>query len=233
MGNTPSGFTAPALPRSRSPVLRAERRRPNAEGLKCEVRSAGCPDGKGRVGSDAGRQANARRVGSTQRREVRQAAAHKEFLCGVAYLAALREIRLPSPHFRGGTPIGGRRPLGNTPSGFTAPVLPCSRAPVLRARRGAPHFVRVLKYGAASRPPALPRSRPPVLRAERRRPNAEGRRVVRSAKCGLPRWQGPCRIGRWQAGECTAGWFHAKTRSTPSRRPQRIPLRRGVLGALA
>ncbi len=97
----------PTLPReTRPPVLRAERRRPNAEGRKAK---AGCPNGKGCVGSGAGRQAKARRVGSTQRRkEGRQAATHKESPCGVASSAAWREIRLPRPHSRGRHT--GRRP---------------------------------------------------------------------------------------------------------------------------
>ncbi len=127
---------------------------------------------------------------------------------------------------RGLRPTRTRNPGACCPNRSDAvPTLPReTRPPVLRARRGAPHFVRVLKYGAASRPPALPFSGP----------NGEGpmpKGGVRRAKgeSGLSEWQGLCRIGRWQAGECTAGWFHATAqRSTPSRRPHRIPLRRGV-----
>ncbi len=325
-------------PSSRAPVLRAERRRPNAEvrSAKCEVRVVRMA----RAVSDrtlAGRRMHGGLV-PRKGAKGRQAAAHKEFLCGVAYLAALREIRLPRPHFQGGqgstekkprptgqhalrfhgsrspgrtakaqrrsakcegrrrvvrmagavsdrmlagrrmhgglvprngakkdakppatknllaalrtwrlrvrsgcrdlTPVGAGLDRKETKThGATRPQVsrlpfqvPRSRSPVLRARRGAPHFVRVLKYGAASRPPVLPLSRAPVLRAERRRPNAE----VRSAKCLVHEWQGLCRIGRWQAGECTAGWFHATAqRRTPSRQPQRISLRLGVLGGFA
>ncbi len=222
---------------------------PNGEGPtpKCEVRRAWVARmARAVVGSDAGRQANARRVGSTQRRkEVRQAAAHKEFLCGVAYLAPLREIRLPSPHSRGGRarPKRNQDQLGNTPSGFTAPIpgaalpslpFPVSRLPFPSLQgpaRGAS-----LRSGSEIRS-GIPSSRAPVLPFSG--PNGEGptpKGEVRSAKCegGCPDGKGRCRIGRWQAGECTAGWFHATAqRRTPSRRPQRIPLRRGVLGAFA
>ena len=121
--------------------------------MECEGRraKAGCPNGKGCVGSDAGRQANARRVGSTQRRkEGRQAASHKESPCGVAYLAPLREIRLPRPHSSGRTPIGGRRPLGNTPSHFEFRSLTTARDGN-RTRTGVPppQDSKTLRSGSA------------------------------------------------------------------------------------
>ncbi len=198
----------PTLPReTRSPVLRAERRRPNAEVRRAKGEGRMRSAQMARTVSDrtlAGRRMHG---GSVPRKDAKYAkppptqnsfaawrtwrlgvrsgcrdltpvgahrseAAHKEFLCGVAYLAPLREIRLPSPHSSGRTPIGGRRPLGNTPSGVTAPVL--------RARRGAPHFVRALKYGAASRPPALPFSRSPGRTAKAQRRSAKGEGCVGS-----------------------------------------------------
>ncbi len=193
---------SPVLPRSRSPALRARRGAPhfvrvlkygaasrppalpfsgpNGEGptpkgegrsAKCEVRVVRMT--RAVVGSDAGRQANARRVGSTQRRNVRQAAAHKEFLCGVAYLAPLREIRLPRPHFQGGRGATERkpRPTGQHALRFHGSRFPFSRSP--GPARGAS-----LRSGSEIRS-GIPSSRAPVLRAERRRPNAERR----SAKC--------------------------------------------------
>ncbi len=157
------------------------------------MRSAECPDGKDRVGSDAGRQANARRVGSTQRRKkyAKPPPTKNSFAAWrTSRLCVRSDCRGLTPG--GGTPIGGRNPLGNTPSGFT--------------------------------PPVLPRSRPPVLRAERRRPNAERR----SAEC--PDGKGRCRIGRWQAGECTAGWFHA---TAPRRTPRKPPPTKNLLCGVA
>ncbi len=66
------------------------------------------------------------RVGPTaERRKAkrRQAATHKESPCGVAYFAALREIRPPRPHSSGRKPIGGHSPLGNPPSHFARRTL--------------------------------------------------------------------------------------------------------------
>jgi len=110
---------------SRSPALRAERRRLNAEGrrAKCEVQSAKCEVRVVRMAravSDrtlAGRRMHGW-AGSTQRRQ--DGRRHPQRIS----FAAWRTWRLCVRSGRrdltpgGGTPSGGRRPLGNTPPGF-------------------------------------------------------------------------------------------------------------------
>ncbi len=206
MGNTPSGFTAPVLPRSRALVLRARRGAPhfvralkygaasrlpppalpfsgpNGEGptpkAKCEVRSAkaGCPNGKGCVGSDAGRQAKARRVGSTQRRkEGRKAASHKEFL------AAWRTWRLGvRSGCRDLTPVGAAD----------------------TDRREPPPFGQHALRFHGSRSPALPRSRSPgPARGASLRSGSEMRGGIPSSRASALPFSGPNGEGPTPKGE--------------------------------
>ncbi len=218
------------------------RKHPPASGCADGTRNSQpcCPTGKGRVGSDGGRQANARRVGSAQRRK--EGSRHPQRIS----FAAWRTWRLCVRSGRRDlTPGGAGRDRKETKTNwatrpqvprlpfqvlrFRASRFPFSRSvPVLRARRGAPHFVRVLKYGAASRSPVLPRSGPngegSTPKGEVRRAKGEGwsaKCEVRSAGC--PNGKGCVGSDAGRQANARLGWFHATApRRTPSRHPQRI-----------
>ncbi len=162
-------------------------------------------------------------------------------------LAAWRTSRL---RVRSGcrdlTPVGAGRDRNSKTNWATRPQVPrlpfqvlrfrASRFPFPGSRSPGPARGASLRSGSEIRS-GIPFSRAPALPFSG--PNGEGptpKCEVRRAKGEdvLPKWEGLCWIGRWQAGECTAGWFHATAqRRTPSRRPQRISLRRGVLRGFA
>ncbi len=115
-----SGFRVPVFARPVFPFSGSNGEGPRPKGEGPRAKGEVCVAQMVRVVLD-GTVAGRRRHGGLVPRngaKKEEAATHRESLCGVAYLASWREIRLPRPHSSGRASIGGRRPLGNTPSGF-------------------------------------------------------------------------------------------------------------------